>query len=64
MKRNKFYIMGIPEGEENEQGTKNLFQEIVTAYFLNLVEEKGTEVQEVLRVPTRGTQRGPHQDTS
>ena len=64
MKHNNSHMMGIPEGEENEQGTKNLFQEIVTEYFLNLVEDKGTEVQEVLRVPTRGTQRGPHQDTS
>ena len=40
MKHNKIYIMAILEGEESEQWTENLFEEIMTANFLNLVKEK------------------------
>ena len=32
--------MGIEEGEESEQGIKNLFEEIVTKTLPNLTEEK------------------------
>ena len=35
--------MGIPEGEESEQEIKNLFEEIMSKNFLNLVKEKDTE---------------------
>ena len=45
--------MGTPEGEENEQGIKKLFQEIMTENFLNLVKEKDTQVQEAQRVPNK-----------
>ena len=37
--------MGI-SGEENEQGTETLFEEIMTKNFSNLVKEKVTKVQE------------------
>ena len=30
MKWNNIHIMGIPEGEESEQGTENIFEEIMT----------------------------------
>ena len=43
--------MGIPEGEENEQGTNNIFEETMTKNFPNLVKEKDTQLQEVQRVP-------------
>ena len=43
--------MGIPEGEEVEQGFKNLFEEIMTENFPNPVKENNTQVQEVQRVP-------------
>ena len=46
MKHNNICVMGTPEGEENEQGIKKLFQEIMTENFLNLVKEKDTQVQE------------------
>ena len=45
--------MGIPEGEESEQGIKNLFGEIVTENFPNLVKEKDIQVQEAQRVPNK-----------
>ena len=32
--------MGIPEGEESEHGIENLFEEIMTKNFPNLVKEK------------------------
>ena len=41
--------MGIPQGEDSEQGVENLFEEM-TENFPNLVKEKDTQVQEVHRV--------------
>ena len=38
--------MGIPEGQESKQGIKNLFEEIMTKNFPNLVKKKDTQVQE------------------
>ena len=64
VKHNNICIIKIPEGEESEQGIENLFEEIMTENFTNLVKENVTEVQEAERVPIRGTQRDPHQDTS
>ena len=49
MKHNNIHIMGIPE-EEIEQGIKNLFEEIMTKNFPNLVKKKDTQVQEAQRV--------------
>ena len=43
--------MGTPEGEYSKQGVKNLFEEIMTKKFLNLVKEKNTQVQEAQRAP-------------
>ena len=53
MKCNNIHIMGIPEGEESEQGIKNLFEEIMSENFPNLVKEKVTQVQEAQRVPNK-----------
>ena len=46
------HLMGIPE-EESEEGIKNLFEEIMTPNFPNLVNEKDTQVQEAQSVPNR-----------
>ena len=45
--------MGIPEGEESKQGIENLFEEIMTENFLNLVKEKDTQVQGAQRFPNK-----------
>ena len=45
MKQNNTYIMRIPEGEESKQVIKNLFEEIMTEKFPNLVKKKDTQVQ-------------------
>ena len=53
MKRNNIHIMEIPAGEESEQGIENLFEEITTKNFSNLMKEKDTQVQEAQRVPNK-----------
>ena len=53
-------IMGVPEGEEQQQETENSFEN-----FPNLAKEIDfQEVQEAQRVPKKWTQRGRHQGTS
>ena len=46
MKHNNIHIIGIPEGEEEEQGIENLFEKVIMEYFTNLITEKVTEIQE------------------
>ena len=53
MKQNNIHIMEIPEGEEGKQGIENLFEEIMTKIFPNLVKEKRHTS------PQRGPQRVP-----
>ena len=64
MKCNTIHIIGIPAGEEEEQGIENLFEKVMMENFPDLMTEKVTGIQETQKVPTRGTQRGPLQDTS
>ena len=40
MKCNNIHIIGVPEGEESQQGIENLFEEIMIENFLILVKEK------------------------
>ena len=46
MKQNNIHIIGIPEGEEEEQGIENLFEKVMTENFPNLMREKVTQIQE------------------
>ena len=64
MKHNNIHIIGIPEGEEEEQGTESLLEKVMMENFPNLRREKVTQIQETQRAQTRGTQRAPLQDTS
>ena len=43
----------IPEREESGQGIENLFEEITTENFPNLVEQKDIQVQEARRAPMK-----------
>ena len=45
--------MGLQEGKENEQGIENLFEEIITENFPNLVEENVTQGQEAHRITNK-----------
>ena len=42
MKHNNIRIIGIPEGEEEEQGIENLFERVMMENYPNLMREKVT----------------------
>ena len=63
LKCSNIWIIGVTEGEEQEQEAENLFEQIMKENFPNLAKEIGfQEVQEAQRVPK--TQGGTHQGTS
>ena len=53
MKQNNIRKIGIPEGEEEEQGIENLFEKVMMENFPNLRREKLTQIQESQRVPSK-----------
>ena len=54
LKRSNIRIIGVPEGEEEEQKTENLFEQIMKENFPNLAKEIDfQEVQEAQRVPKK-----------
>ena len=59
MKRNNVRIIGIPEGEEEEQGIENLFEKVMMDNFTNLRREKVTKIQESQRVPSKRNPKRP-----
>ena len=59
MKRNHIRIIGIPEGEEEEQGRENLFEKVMMENFPNLRREKVTQIQETQRVPSKRNPKRP-----
>ena len=61
MKCNNIHIIGIPEGEEKEQGIENLFEKLMMENIPNLMREKVTQIQESPRVPNK---RNPKRPTS
>ena len=64
MKYNNIHVMGIPEGEESDQGTENLFEEIMMENFSNLMKEKVHKSRKYRESQTSWIQRGLHQNTS
>ena len=64
-KHSNIWIIGVPEGEEEEQDIQNLFEKIMKESFPNLEKEIDfQEVQEAQRVPNKLDQGGTHQGTS
>ena len=59
MKSNNIHIIGIPEGEEEEQGIENLFEKVMMENFPYLMGEKVTQIQETQRVPSNRNQKRP-----
>ena len=59
MKRNNIRIIGIPAGEEEEQGLENLFEKVMMENFPNLMREKVTQIQETQRVPSKRKPKRP-----
>ena len=58
-KHSNICIIGVPEGEEAQQETGNLFKNIVKENFLNLVKEIDMQVQEAQRVPNEMDAKRP-----
>ena len=64
-KRSNILIIGVPEGEEKEQETENLFEQTLKENFLNLAKEIDfQEVQETQRVPKKLDQGSTQPGTS
>ena len=59
MKCNNIHMIGIPEGEEEEQGIENLFEKVMMENFPNLMREKVTQIQETERVPRKRNPKRP-----
>ena len=59
MKCNNIHIIGIPEGEEEEQGIENLFEKVMMEKFPHLMREKVTQIQEIQRVPSKRNPKRP-----
>ena len=59
MKHNNIRIIGILEGEEEEQGIENLFEKVMMENFPNLMREKVTQIQETQRVPIKWNPKRP-----
>ena len=59
MKHNNIHIIGIPEGEGEEQGIENLFEKVMIENFPNLMREKFTQIQESQRVPIKKNPKRP-----
>ena len=59
MKHNNIHIIGIPEGEEEEQGIENLFEKVMMENVPNMMREKVTQIQESQRVPIKRNPKGP-----
>ena len=53
---NSLHILGVPEGEESEEGIKDLFEEIMAKNFPSLMKEKVTEAQ---RIPIKMNPKRP-----
>ena len=54
LKRSNIQIIGVPEGEEEEQKIENLFEQIMKENFPHLAKEIDFwEVQEAQRVPKK-----------
>ena len=52
-KCSNIWIIGVPEGEEEEQKIENLFEQIMKENFLNLAKEINVQAQETQRIPTK-----------
>ena len=59
MKCNNIRIIGIPEGEKEEQGIENLFEKAMMENFPNLMREKVTQIQESQRIPIKKNPKRP-----
>ena len=53
IKNGNLCIIGIPEGEEREKVTENIFEEMMAKNIPNLKKETEVQIQEAQRVPIK-----------
>ena len=59
MKHSNIHMIGIPEGEEEDQGIENLFEKVMMENFPNLMREKVIQIQETQTVPSKRNPKRP-----
>ena len=59
MKHTNIHIIRAQEGEDSEQGLENIFEEIMTENFPNLMKENDTQVHEAQRISNKMNSRRP-----
>ena len=59
MKCNTIHIIGIPAGEEEEQGIENLFEKVMMENVRNLMRQKVSQIQETRRDPIKSNPKRP-----
>ena len=57
MKHINIHIIGIPEGEEEEQGIENLFEKVMMEIFL--LDERRSHTNPGIRVPIKRNPKKP-----
>ena len=57
MKCNNIHIIGIPEGEKEEQGIENLFEKVMMENLPNVMREKVTQIQKTQSPSKRNPKR-------
>ena len=63
MKCSNIQILGVPEGEQEEQEVENLFEKIIKENFPNLAKEIDIQVQDA-ESRKEGGLKEEHKDTS
>ena len=53
VEHNNICIIGVPEGEEREEGPQKIYEEIIVENFPNMGKETATQAQEAQGVPCR-----------
>ena len=57
VKHTNIHIIGVPEGEEREEWTEKIFQEIIAKNFSNMGKEPLTQIPEAQQVPYKKCHR-------
>ena len=59
MKHNNIHIIGIREGEEEDQGIETLVEKVMMEDYPNMRREKVTQIQETQRIPSKRNPKRP-----
>lgn len=60
LQKYNIHIMRMPEGEEREKGTEEIFETMMTENFPKLMSDIKPEIQEARKTPSRINVKKPH----